>query len=184
MLSLPLFGLCLWSVSGLLLVGHPAPHGSGGGEDRDRRARGLRRQSNGRLSRPEAAGGGFPARGIGDCSAPAQDVRRRAGLTRCHPPRRFRNRGATLADRLSLPLDATGYRGMPRQRPPRDEGRAARCRITVAADRRASHRRAAAIGVSDPARLDPLAGAWVQLLMSPGRRCAGHTRNSVPMPSG
>ena len=31
-------------------------------------------------------GGGFPARGIGDCSAPVQDVRRRAGLSRCHPP--------------------------------------------------------------------------------------------------
>src|SRR5438445_2425553 len=64
---------------------------------------------------------------------------------------------------------------MPRQRPRRDEGRAARCRITVAADRRASQRRAAAIGVNDPALLGPLAGEWVQLLMSPWDRCAPDT---------
>jgi len=57
---------------------------------------------------------------------------------------------------------------MSRQRPRRDEGRAARCRITVAADRRASQRRAAAIGVNDPALLGPLAGEWVQLLCRRG----------------
>ena len=77
------FGPCLWSVSALLLVGPSGPV-----TDRAvvKIATGGRGFSARAMDRPEAAGGGFPARGIGDRSAAAQDARRRAGLSRCHPP--------------------------------------------------------------------------------------------------